>query len=555
MLDDVIGVGRYRLGRPLGRGGMAQVRLGLDVSTGHAVAVKHLTGELVSNAHARRLFSAEVTTTAALEHPGVVRVLDSGEAMDRITGISTPYFVMEFVPGDPLCTLTRQGKPVSVEQSLRLTRQLLDVLAYCHDAGLVHGDIKPANVLVSPTGGVKLVDFGVARSVGELCQTGPASRPVESAADDRPVPHFVTMKYASPEQMQQLPVDARSDLYSVGCVLYELLTGRPPFAGEPEKLLAHHLFDRPSMPSEYSSAVTSDIDAIVLRALQKYPQDRYPSAAVMIEDIDRALEAVRARSSVPALPAVSATESTTWPARAVVAGAQARKLHQRRLVRGVSALAAALLPVAGFGAFHLRGPVPVGSVSGALSVEGVVEARNGTRGSLTTTTRPGAHSAAGRATVLQMRGAALPLNGATSGAGLDGSGRRASAPVDGGQKPDVASVRESAGAAAAPEIKQPKSRRPAVAQPRGPASGGSGSKPDNPKPDNPKPDNPKQDNPKPNNPKPNNPKPNNPKPNKPEQPRPDRPKSDLPKPDKPDKPDKPEKRDKPDAAESNEGAG
>jgi eukaryotic-like serine/threonine-protein kinase len=255
MLDGVISAGRYRLGRPLGRGGMAQVRLGLDVSTGHAVAVKHLTGELASIDHVRRLFASEMKVTASLDHPAVVRVLDSGEAEDLATGVSTPYLVMEFVPGQSLSTLTQRGEPVPIDRALVLTRRLLDALVYCHGLGLVHGDIKPANVMVMPSGHIKLMDFGLARHAGDL--------PEETAV----VPFFLTIKYASPEQVQQTCSDARSDLYSVGCVLYELLTGRPPFIGGPKELLAHHLFDQPAAPSEHNPDIATTVDAIVLRAL------------------------------------------------------------------------------------------------------------------------------------------------------------------------------------------------------------------------------------------------------------------------------------------------
>ena len=208
---------------------MAQVRLGLDVNTGHAVAVKYLSGELVSDEHARQLFASEVKAAAVLDHPGVVRVLDSGEAEDLVTGIPTPYLVMEFVPGYSLAALTCRSQPVTTEKALVLTRHLLDALAYCHDVGLIHGDIKPANVMVMPTGRIKLMDFGLA------CHAG------GSPGETEVVPPFLTIRYASPEQVQQTPTDARSDLYSVGCVLYELLTGQPPFSGEPEEVLAHHL--------------------------------------------------------------------------------------------------------------------------------------------------------------------------------------------------------------------------------------------------------------------------------------------------------------------------
>ena len=169
MIDQVVGAGRYRVGRVLARGGMAHVRLGLDVRTGHAVAVKYLNAEFLRDENARRLFEAEATT-AGLDHPGVVRVLDSGDAEDLGTGISAPYIVMEFVPGESLRTLLRRDGALGVDRALDLTVQLLAALAYCHAAGLVHRDIKPSNVMVTPSGRVRLVDFGVARHVGDATE-------------------------------------------------------------------------------------------------------------------------------------------------------------------------------------------------------------------------------------------------------------------------------------------------------------------------------------------------------------------------------------------------
>ena len=365
MLDSVISAGRYRLGRPLGRGGMAQVRLGLDVNTGHAVAVKYLSAELVSDEDARQHFASEVKAAAVLDHPGVVRVLDSGEAEDLVTGIATPYLVMEFVPGYSLAALTCRSQPVTTEKALVLTRHLLDALAYCHDVGLVHGDIKPANVMVMPTGRIKLMDFGLA------CHPG------GSWGETDVVPRFLTIRYASPEQVQRAPTDARSDLYSVGCVLYELLTGEPPFSGEMEEVFAHHLYDQPAAPSRYNPDIGPDVDAIVLHALAKSPHDRYPSAAAMITDIDRVLESQRARADAIAVAAmasvVPALELPYWPALTVLA--RAREVRRHRLIRSVSAVAAALLPVAGFGLLHLRGPGEVSGASAALALGGVVQPR------------------------------------------------------------------------------------------------------------------------------------------------------------------------------------
>ena len=263
MIDQVVGAGRYRVGRLLARGGMAHVRLGLDVRTGHAVAVKYLNAEFLRDENARRLFEAEATT-AGLDHPGVVRVLDSGAAEDLATGISAPYIVMEFVPGESLRTLLRRDGAVGVDAALDLTVQLLEALAYCHAAGLIHRDIKPSNVMVTPSGRVRLVDFGVARHVRD------GSEQLDG------VSQFGTTAYASPEQAQRSVTDSRSDLYSVGCVLYELLTGRPPFVGEAQDVLFERLVDEPKAPSAHNPEVSPDLDAIVLRSLRRDPADRHP---------------------------------------------------------------------------------------------------------------------------------------------------------------------------------------------------------------------------------------------------------------------------------------
>ena len=202
---------------------------------------------------------------------------------------------MEFVPGHLLAALTCRSQPVTTAKALVLTRHLLEALAYCHDVGLIHGDIKPANVMVMPTGRIKLMDFGLARHAVKRVSRGETDI----------VPGFLTIRYASPEQVQQAPPDARSDLYSVGCVLYELLTGEPPFSGDPEVVFAHHLFDRPAAPSKYNPDIAPDVDAIVLHALEKFPHDRYPSAAAMITDIDRVLESNQDRFNATAVSAIA----------------------------------------------------------------------------------------------------------------------------------------------------------------------------------------------------------------------------------------------------------
>ena len=550
------------------------MRLGLDVNTGHAVAVKYLSGELLSDEGARQLFASEVKASAVLDHPGVVRVLDSGEAEDLVTGVPTPYLVMEFVPGYSLAALTCRSQPVTTEKALVLARHLLDALAYCHDVGLVHGDIKPANVMVMPIGRIKLMDFGLA------CLAG------GSAGATGVVPRFLTIRYASPEQVQQAPTDARSDLYSVGCVLYELLTGEPPFSGEPEEVFAHHLFDQPAAPSRYNPDIGPDVDAIVLHALEKSPHDRYPSAAAMISDIDRVLESNQARADATAVSAmasvVPAMELPYWPALTVLA--RAREVRRHRLIRSVSAVAAALLPVAGFGLLHLRGPGEVGGASAALALGGVVQPRvvqSRTDTVATSRAAPqlspvgvtvvgaGIGNRAGTVLLAVDQASASPTSvvaltkteredrlatmvvGATAGPQRQqpelGEPRGPEPDVSGPDQPTSEPPKPPR-----PDVPRPDTPKPDVPKPDLP-------KPDAPKPDTPKPDKPKPDTPKPDKPKPDLPKPDKPKPDtpKPDSPKPDTPKPDTPKPDKPrpdtpkPKPDKPEPEpDKPNAEES-----
>ena len=564
MIDQVIGAGSYRVGRLLARGGMAHVRLGLDVRNGRAVAVKYLNAASLRDENARRLFRAEATT-AGLDHPGVVHVLDSGTAEDLATGASIPYIVMEFVPGDSLRTVLRQDGALGLDRALDLTVQLLEALAYCHAAGLVHRDIKPSNVMVTPSGRVRLVDFGVARHVGD------ASEQLDDAS------RFVTTAYASPEQAQRSPTDSRSDLYSVGCVLYELLTGRPPFVGEEQDVLFERLVDEPKAPSAHNPEVSPDLDAVVLRSLRRDPADRYPSAEAMKGDLEGVMRSRRAPAAPPVVPRdVPAAASADWPAVRVLR--PARPARRRRTVRLMSGVAAALLPLAGFSVFHLRGPDQMEGAAMALSLGGVPGGSSVAGGSGSTIWSPPpllstawvdqSCELAADAVVVPARGTVeVPARGAVEGAA---AAAVASARSNAGSRPAAAprSSTQPVGVAArpgprkqrAPAVKQkpvkraepaPKPSKPAPppkpkpskpAEPPRPSNPGP-SKPDKPKPkptpDKPKPTTPKPDKPKPKPDKPK-PKPDKPKP-KPDKPKtsrkPDKPKADAPK-DKP-KPDKP----------------
>lgn len=282
--DERVLGGRYRLGSPIGRGGMADVRRGFDLQLGREVAVKLLRPELAADAAARRRFGQEARSMATLEHPNIVAVLDSGDDPDPETGRPTPYIVMEFVDGRTLASLLRRGERFPTNRALALTRELLDALAHSHDAGLVHQDIKPGNVMMSLTGTVKVMDFGIARGVAD-------------AAPDGCLPEVRgSVRYLSPEQARGEATDARSDIYSVGCLLYELLVGRPPFVGETvASIVQQQLEQAPLLPSSLNDTISADIDAIVARSLAKDPDQRYRSAAEMNAAIAEVLGVVQTR--------------------------------------------------------------------------------------------------------------------------------------------------------------------------------------------------------------------------------------------------------------------
>jgi beta-lactam-binding protein with PASTA domain/tRNA A-37 threonylcarbamoyl transferase component Bud32 len=271
--------GRYELGEPLGRGGMAEVRQAVDQRLGRSVAVKQLRADLAVDPTFQARFRREAQSAAGLNHPTIVAVYDTGEEIDPLSGVSIPYIVMELVEGPTLRDVLREGRKILPERALELTQGVLEALSYSHKAGIVHRDIKPANVMLTPNGGVKVMDFGIARAVADTSATMTQTAAV-----------IGTAQYLSPEQARGETVDARSDLYSTGCLLYELLAGRPPFVGDsPVSVAYQHVREAPVPPSQLDPEITPEIDAVVLKALAKDPDDRYQSAAEMRADISRLL--------------------------------------------------------------------------------------------------------------------------------------------------------------------------------------------------------------------------------------------------------------------------
>jgi serine/threonine-protein kinase len=258
---------------------MAEVRRAVDQRLGRPVAVKQLRTDFATDPTFQARFRREAQSAAGLNHPTIVAVYDTGEETDPLTGVSVPYIVMELVEGQTLRDVLREGRKILPERALELTQGVLDALSYSHKAGIVHRDIKPANVMLGPGGGVKVMDFGIARAVADTSATMTQTAAV-----------IGTAQYLSPEQARGETVDARSDLYSAGCLLYELLVGRPPFVGDsPVSVAYQHVREAPVPPSQLDPEITPEIDAVVLKALAKDPDDRYQSATEMKADITRLL--------------------------------------------------------------------------------------------------------------------------------------------------------------------------------------------------------------------------------------------------------------------------
>ncbi|MBQ0827597.1 protein kinase domain-containing protein [Streptomyces tagetis] len=274
----LVGDGRYRLTHRLGRGGMAEVFAAEDVRLGRTVAVKLLRADLAEDPTSKARFTREAQSVAGLNHHAIVAVYDSGE--DMVGGQSVPYIVMEIVEGRTIRDLLLNAEAPGPEQALIIVTGVLEALAYSHQHGIVHRDIKPANVIITHNGAVKVMDFGIARALHGASTTMTQTGMVMG-----------TPQYLSPEQALGKPVDRRSDLYATGCMLYELLTLRPPFTGEtPLSVVYQHVQDIPTPPSEVSDACPPELDGLVMRSLAKEPDDRFQTAEEMRGLIQYALQ-------------------------------------------------------------------------------------------------------------------------------------------------------------------------------------------------------------------------------------------------------------------------
>ena len=272
--------GRYEVRSLIGRGGMAEVHLGFDTRLSRVVAIKMLRRDLAQDSIFQARFRREAQSAASLNHPNIVAVYDTGEEIiEDATGrsIAVPYIVMEYVEGHTVKDLISDGTAVPINEAIEIVSGVLSALQYSHANHLVHRDIKPGNIMLTSDGKVKVMDFGIARALTDSQATMTQTNAVVGTA-----------QYLSPEQARGETVDARSDLYSTGVVLFELLTGRPPFKGDSAVAVAYqHVEQIPPTPSSILSDIPDSLDRVVLKSLAKNREDRYPSATAMLADLQR----------------------------------------------------------------------------------------------------------------------------------------------------------------------------------------------------------------------------------------------------------------------------
>ncbi|MDO4259296.1 MAG: Stk1 family PASTA domain-containing Ser/Thr kinase [Actinomycetaceae bacterium] len=304
--------GRYEVRSLIGRGGMAEVHLGFDSRLSRTVAIKMLRTDLARDAVFQHRFRREAQSAASLNHPNIVAVYDTGEEDVYVADGSTvavPFIVMEYVEGHTVKDLIADGTPVPIDEAIEIASGILAALDYSHANGLVHRDIKPGNVMLTQDGKVKVMDFGIARALTDSQATMTQTNAVVGTA-----------QYLSPEQARGETVDARSDLYSTGVLLFELLTGRPPFRGDSAVAVAYqHVQQVPPTPSSIAGDVPEPLDRIVMKALAKNREDRYGSAGAMRDDLGRLAQGMQVNApatavwGAPALGMMDATQAMAPP--------------------------------------------------------------------------------------------------------------------------------------------------------------------------------------------------------------------------------------------------
>ncbi|MEO5833974.1 MAG: Stk1 family PASTA domain-containing Ser/Thr kinase [Nakamurella sp.] len=378
---------RYQIGDTLGFGGMSEVHRGRDLRLGRDVAIKVLRADLARDPSFQARFRREAQNAASLNHPAIVAVYDTGETAGENGPV--PYIVMEYVDGQTLREILRKEGALPARRAMEIMADVCAALDFSHRHGIVHRDVKPANIMLTKAGAVKVMDFGIARAMNDSGATQTATAAV-----------IGTAQYLSPEQARGETVDARSDVYATGCVLYELLTGTPPFVGDSPVAIAYqHVREDAKAPSEANPQVPAELDAIVLKALNKNPLNRYQTAAEMRSDMVRALSG----QAVHATPVMSDDERTelmrATPARTPAASMLAppsrvapmplpdedTEEQRRRRVWGfvgVGALCLAVLAAAIWVTISLTSrpeqtkEVPVPALTGMTQSEATIAARN-----------------------------------------------------------------------------------------------------------------------------------------------------------------------------------
>jgi len=330
---------RYELREQLGAGGMAEVFLGRDRVLGRTIAVKTLLTQYGGDPHFIERFRLEAQHAAALNHPNIVSVYDTG------SDNGTHYIVMEYVEGKTLRDIIREEGPLLPERVAEIGADVCAGLSFAHSHGIVHRDIKPANIMVTPGGSVKVADFGIARAVSGDTVTQTAMV-------------LGTAQYFSPEQAQSAPVDARSDIYSLGVVLYEMLTRQVPFTGSSPVAIAYkHVKEAPVLPSRLNPDVPPALESIVMKAMAKNPDNRYQNAQEMREDLLRALHG-RPVQATPVLSDQTGMISPLSDETVVLERGRVRAEFQperRRRRTGLILLAFIILAILGVAAWAIIG--------------------------------------------------------------------------------------------------------------------------------------------------------------------------------------------------------
>jgi eukaryotic-like serine/threonine-protein kinase len=348
------GESRYHIRELLGRGGMSEVYRGFDVRLRRPVAIKRLRSDVANNPVFRARFRREAEAAGKLHHSAIVAIYDTGEERD-LTGPSIPFIVMELVEGRTLRDELHEAGKLPVVRALEVTAAVLDALACSHAAGIIHRDVKPANVMLTDTGEIKVADFGIARPVSETTGTVTLAGTVMG-----------TPQYLSPEQGRGDTVDVRSDIYSVGCMLFELVVGEPPFSGDSAlSIVVQHISDAPAPPSATNADISGDIDSIVLKSLAKDPADRYQTASEMKADIESVLSGNRPAAT--ALLEATTVELSAPPDSPVAREDQLKATHVLAVVTAV------LIVVVGASAFSgYRSSPPATATQSSTEVPAVL---------------------------------------------------------------------------------------------------------------------------------------------------------------------------------------